>query len=47
MLRTIADIASGIEEKLPEKPEDAVEELKKKCEKIETRETLINLCISS
>ena len=39
MLRTIADIASGIAEKLPEKPEDAVEELKEKCEKIRTRIT--------
>ena len=39
MLRTIADIASGIEEKLPEKSEDAVEELKEKCEKVRTRIT--------
>jgi len=39
MLRTIADIACGIEEKLPEEPEDAVAKLKEKCEKIRTRIT--------
>lgn len=33
-LRTIADIVTGVEEKLPEKSENAVKELKEKCEKI-------------